>query len=257
MFVIALRLVMFAYAVVFFITGSLLLSSRITRHSQRIGLSLNAIRSCQWARRACRVFGLRTKRVSEGPRPQGGRLVVCNHMSYLDPVMLAAQEPSIFVTSREVEESGFLGSICSAAGCIFVDRRNRRNTSKDMDTVALLLKQGLVVSIFPEGTSTDGSMVKAFKSPLFEAAIQSGMPIEPRVFHYQRANNKPVTISNRDDICWYGDMTFLPHFIKTLCRSTLEAEFRQLGLIQSLGRDRRSLTKECEQLIRSSYIPII
>ena len=46
--------------------------------------------------------------------------------------------------------------------------------------------KGLVVSIFPEGTSTDGSSIKDLKARSFEAAIISGMPVEPRVFSYQR-----------------------------------------------------------------------
>ena len=94
--------------------------------------------------------------------------------------MLAAQEPSIFVTSREVEASGFLGNVCAAAGCVFVDRRNRRNTRSDMESIAELLRQGLVVSIF-QGTH-HGFLCEDFKSPLFEAAILSGIPLNRGFF---------------------------------------------------------------------------
>ena len=144
--------------------------------------------------------------------------IVCNHLSYLDVLILNSHLPSCFVTSQEVRETPGLGLISALAGCIFVERRNKLNIGAEISKLTLALKNGLNVCVFPEATSTNGERVLPFKKSLFQASINSETPVLPVTINYLSINNQPISSGNRDLLFWYGDMDFLPHLL-TVCSS--------------------------------------
>ena len=112
-------------------------------------------------------------------------LIVCNHLSYLDVLIISQFIPCSFVTSKEMKRTPFLGQLCSLGGCLFVDRQNRNNLSGEVQELTTALKNGLNVTIFPEATSTNGQCVIRFRRPLFQAAINSKSKVLPIVLNYQ------------------------------------------------------------------------
>ncbi len=143
---------------------------------------------------------------------KSGHLIVSNHLSYLDVLILSWLFPGCFVTSVEIRQTPFLGHITSLAGCLFVDRRSRQFLGQETLSLSSTLKSGQNVIVFPEGTSTDGETVLRFRQPLFRAAIHAGKDILPVSISYEEINHAPVTAQNRDQIFWYGSMTFGDHF---------------------------------------------
>src|SRR5262249_48814010 len=119
----------------------------------------------RWCRFACRVLGLSLK--SDGPVPRTG-LLVCNHLSYLDIITLSALVPCAFVAKLEVRRWPIFGWLARAAGTIFVDRSHRSATERGVEQIREALESGLLVVLFPEGTSTDGNTVLPFKSSLLQ-----------------------------------------------------------------------------------------
>src|SRR5262245_37813580 len=78
---------------------------------------------CRWG-----LFLLNVKVRRRGEHlPEGSALLVGNHLSYLDILLLCAETPTCFVTSNEIRDTPFLGLIVRMAGCLFVERRNRDN----------------------------------------------------------------------------------------------------------------------------------
>jgi lyso-ornithine lipid O-acyltransferase len=152
------------------------------------------------------------------------QLIVSNHLSYIDVLMMCSRMPSAFVTSKEVKESAFLGQIVCLAGCLFVERRNRSNLKGEIGELTEGLNSGINVTIFPEATSTNGEGVLRFKRPLFESSIVSNRPTLPVTINYVSISGKKVDTSNRDIVCWYGDMDFFPHFLLLLEQSEVVAE---------------------------------
>jgi lyso-ornithine lipid O-acyltransferase len=138
-------------------------------------------------------------------------LIVCNHLSYLDVLILCARYPACFVTSVEVRNTPVLGQLSELAGCLFVERRNRENLSKEVRDLTEALKREESVVIFPEATSTNGDEVLRFRRPLFQSALDSKKPILPLTLNYRSIDGAPITRSNRDLVCWYDDMTFIDH----------------------------------------------
>lgn len=148
--------------------------------------------------------------------------VVCNHLGYLDILVMASKLRASFVTSLEMRQTPFLGQLCEMGGCLYVDRRTRANLSREVEMLTEALKSGLNVCVFPEGTSGDGSEVLRFKRPLFRSAIDANAKTSVMCLNYVEINGEAVSTRNRDSLFWYGDMSFLPHlwnFFK--CKSVI------------------------------------
>lgn len=151
-----------------------------------------------------------TQEVKEG-KGSDNYLFVSNHLSYTDVLVICGYYPSCFVTSVEMKNTPFLGQICILGGCVFVERRNKRNLGQEVQEITDALKAGLDVVIFPEATSTNGEEVIRFRRPLFRAACDSQINVKPLTINYRFLDDEPVTLKNRDKVFWYGDMTFADH----------------------------------------------
>lgn len=162
-----------------------------------------------YAKFCLRFMGIEVKAQGLQQMPHG--LIVCNHLSYIDVLILAALKPACFVTSVEIKETPVLGQICQLAGCLFVERRSRQNLSQEVAELSYALKTGIPVLIFPEGTSTNGEEVLRFRRPLFQAALDAQVPVVALSLNYLELDGAYVNKHNRDKICWYGEMSFLPH----------------------------------------------
>lgn len=189
----------------------------------------------RWCRFASRVLGLSL--ASKGAIPNAG-LLVCNHLSYLDVIALSALVPCAFVAKREVRAWPLFGWLARAAGTIFVDRNRRSATARDVDQIQKALDSGLLVVLFPEGTSTDGNTVLPFKSSMLHGAVQSQIPIAAAGLDYH-LNHGSVA----DEVCYWRDMTLLPHLLNLFGKPIIDAEVR-FSPARVRGSDRKSVARE-------------
>jgi len=150
------------------------------------------------------------------PVSGSGRLLVANHLSYLDVLILVSLVRTSFVTSVEVRDTPGLGLIARLGGCIFVERRSRENLTNEVGEIARHLDIGENVTVFPEATSTNGDAVLPFKRAMFRSVEGRPIPVIPMAIRYTSAAGAPLSAANRDWICWYGSMDFLPH-LWSLC----------------------------------------
>ena len=139
--------------------------------------------------------------------PQTG-LLVCNHLSYLDIIVLSSIRPCVFVAKRDVAAWPLFGWLARAAGTIFVDRKNRFCSPAVVDCVRETISNGEVVVLFAEGTSSDGSTVLPFKSALLESAVQLRCPVATAAISYALDHG-----SVADEVCYWRDMTLVPHLL--------------------------------------------
>jgi len=146
-------------------------------------------------------------------------LVIANHVSYADIIVLSSLREFVFITSEEMGNTPFLGAITRYGGSLYTDRKKFVSLPKEIERFSQTARDGFRIVLFPEGTSTDGSKIKEFRSSLFEIARQAELDILPICINYLKIDNQPRSEANRDLICWYGDMDFLPHFTKLLGHS--------------------------------------
>jgi len=159
----------------------------------------------RWCRFACRVLGIRV--TTHGAMPRSG-LLVCNHLSYLDIIVLSSIRPCIFVAKRDVAGWPLFGWLAHAAGTIFVDRQRPLATAFAVNRIHAAIATGLPVVLFPEGTSSDGSTVLPFKSSLLESAVQLRCPVAAGTVGYALDHG-----SVADEVCYWRDMTLVPHLL--------------------------------------------
>lgn len=145
-----------------------------------------------------------------------GKLIVSNHMSYMDIFVLSSIFPTTYITSVEMKKTPVLGWICILAGCLFTERRKKFRSAKTMrneiNEISNLLHSGLCMTIFPEGGATNGEKVYPYKTTLFESAIQTRSKVLPICFNYEEINHQDFNHLNRDMIAWYDSTPFHIHF---------------------------------------------
>ncbi|MDR3740747.1 MAG: lysophospholipid acyltransferase family protein [Terracidiphilus sp.] len=169
-------------------------------------------------RRVLRSLGIHSEVV--GDPPQSG-VVVANHLSYLDVVILSSAMPCFFVAKAEIDKWPFFGWAARIGGTLFIDRSSLASATKVAAVIAERLALPVPVLFFPEGTSTDGSEVLRFHSRLFEPPVQAGAPITTATLRYLLLDG-----SDERDLCWFGDDAFLPHLWKALGTKGFTAEVR-------------------------------
>jgi len=179
-----------------------------------------------------------------------GLLIIPNHISYLDVIVVNALFPAVFVTSREIEETPVLGQVTSGAGCAFVERRHKQSLHRDIDQLSSLLNQGINVALFPEGTTSAGEQLLPFKKSLFEAAVRSRCQVVPVCIRYQTIDGQTFDASNRDTIAWYGSMQFFPHLWQLMMTKSVEVRLSVLGEVAFRGhRSRKRLADDARAKI--------
>jgi 1-acyl-sn-glycerol-3-phosphate acyltransferase len=175
----------------------------------------------RYSQLALAILGVEVKSNIKSEETQG-KLLLSNHMSYLDVLCISSLFPTLYVTSVEIRETPILGLICELSGCLFTERRHARRSAelmeRELKEVEGVLTDGFSLTLFPEGTSTNGSGILPFKTSLLEGALRGQVPIIPIVIRYEEIEGQKFFSQNCDVVCWYGKMNFFPHFIR-LCRS--------------------------------------
>lgn len=208
---------------------------------------------------AIKVFGVKVQ-VDGLEKIQGPTLIVGNHLSYIDILVLSSIYPSSYVTSIEVKHTPVLGQIVILAGCLFVERRNRDNLQNEIKDITNALKSGLNVTIFPEATSTNGEAVIRFRKPLYNAAKFSNTHITPICLNYTHVNGKKISTQTRDSVCWYDDMTFFPHLMDFSSLRSLNVSVKVLSPITNQSvqdKEALELAQTTHSAISEHYAPIM
>lgn len=183
-----------------------------------------------------------------------GRLIVANHLSYIDVLALASLVPSAFITSVELKHTALLGTLARLGGSIFVERRKPSGLKREIRDIADLLGQGLTVALFPEGTTSNGDRVQPFKNSLFDAAVAARADIVPLCFRYTKVNQARLNRQNRDAVFYYGGIPFLKHAPALLALRTIDVEVLVLKTIKVQDRTtRKELAALTHNAISAAY----
>jgi lyso-ornithine lipid O-acyltransferase len=191
-------------------------------------------------RRVGRIFQLEIQ--SAGAIPARG-LLVCNHISYVDILVLASLVPAVFVAKREVKSWPVMGWLAQLGGTVFVDRQRRTHVGEVNDEIRSALDDGGLVIVFPEGTSSDGRSVLPFKSSLLEPAAQQKHPLAVGRVRYLRADG-----GDDEAVAYWGDAVFFTHLLNLLEQDKIRANVR-FTPVTDHGNDRKELAQQLHALV--------
>jgi 1-acyl-sn-glycerol-3-phosphate acyltransferase len=203
-----------------------------------------------WARML--LARLAIKLVVKGALPQQGPLLlVANHISWLDIIVMHAARYCRFISKADVKHWPVVGTLASGAGTVFIERDSRRDAVRVVHHMAECLQQGDVLAVFPEGTTGDGQTVLPFHANLLQAAIAANAPIQPVALSFVDGPSGALSFAP----CYIGDDSLLTSLWRTLCADNVHAVVHYGTPQTADGRDRRAWAHDLRDTIQAMRAP--
>lgn len=219
--------------------------------ARRRGWAIQHAIQTGFCRMICAAIGVRVETLGALPA-MAPRFIVSNHVSWTDIIALASVAPLVFLAKSEVARWPVLGFLARLQGTVFVPRGSRKDIPRVNAELCRALREGRDLVVFPEGTSSDGGSVLAFRPAHFEALqhFDGEATLAPTAILYTDGV-KPI------DVGWYGDMTFLPHLWSLMKRGGVTCQVAFGEAITVCGNDRKALAAESERQVRGLHALLI
>jgi 1-acyl-sn-glycerol-3-phosphate acyltransferase len=173
--------------------------------------------------------------------------MVANHISWLDILVMHAARHCRFVSKSDVRDWPLVGMLATGAGTLFIERTRRKDALRMVKDMADAMRNGDVVAIFPEGTTSDGRELLPFHANLIQAAILANAPVQPLSIQFKDAQTGQISWGP----CYIGEDTLLGSMWRTLKSPPILAVVHFGEPQQAHGRDRRAWAHDLrEQVIR-------
>jgi 1-acyl-sn-glycerol-3-phosphate acyltransferase len=198
-------------------------------------------------------IGVAVRGENNVPRDRGV-LLVCNHLSYIDILVLSSILPCLFVTAVEWRRAPFVGWMARVGGSVFVRRDRRSGLGSEVETVAKALEEGLIVVLFPEATSSDGSRLLPFKTSLFAAAERARSCVVPACIRYTHVNGEPLGKRTARLVHFHRPMRFFGHALRVPFLRSIRVALDVLPPVERTAwKTRKELSQVCRERIEEAY----
>ena len=174
-----------------------------------------------WHWCVCKIMGIKVV-VKGTPASHGPTFFVSNHLSYLDIPVIGQTLTTYFIAKKEVETWPLFGWLSKLQKTLFI-KRNTDGLEKAASDITRHIEQNHSLTIFPEGTSSDGQRVLPFKSSLFAVFFNKGKPetnveIQPFTIRLAEIDGKaPQSEEDYNIYAWHGEMELPPHLWTFAC----------------------------------------
>ncbi|MEP6941408.1 MAG: lysophospholipid acyltransferase family protein [Betaproteobacteria bacterium] len=200
----------------------------------------------RWSVKLLRIMNI-DSRVRGIPSWAGNVLVVANHISWLDIFVLNTIEPGRFIAKAELASWPLVGHLIAGCGTLFLDRSSRRDAHRINEQARSVLAAGDTITIFPEGTTTDGTTLLAFHGSLLQPVVDAAGDVQPIAIRYC---NQDGTYNATP--AYVGDTTFMASFWRVLGERRLVVEVTLPPPIPAAGRHRRQLSEQAQRAISAA-----
>lgn len=169
----------------------------------------------RYSKAICWLINLKVTRIGH-TAPAG--LLVSNHLSYIDPFLIASQTPVIFVAKHDIRDWPWGGILTRCGGTLYINRGQRADVSRMTEGIQERADAGVPVGLFLEGTTSDGSHVLPFHPGLLQPAVDHGWKILPCAVTYRVAET-----GSPEGISWYNDTPLFTHLWQLMQYTSIEA----------------------------------
>jgi len=205
-----------------------------------------------WSRRMLELMGI-TLVVQGTPPAKGPALLISNHLSWLDITTIHAARHVRFVSKSDVKSWPLIGTLSNGSGTLYIERERRRDALRVVHHMTDALRNGDLIGVFPEGTTSDGRGLLPFHANLLQASISSGAPVVPAALRFADAATGETSQAPR----YVDDDNLVVSLWNTLRAPPLLAIVRFGEPQDPHGRDRRawaqSLHEDVQQLRRETH----
>ena len=136
----------------------------------------------RWARHLIHSMGIRIHQ--KGIPPTFPCLLLCNHRSHIDPILLLTEVMAFPVSKAEVEKWPLLGYGAKASGILYLRRESLSSRGKTLADIRSVIRSGFPILLFPEGTTHGTPGTGPFQRGVFQLAAKEGIPIVPVAMEY-------------------------------------------------------------------------
>lgn len=199
-----------------------------------------------WSQRLLAILGVRLE--ITGPTAMNG-LLVANHISWLDVFVISSIAPATFVCKSEVRAWPLIGLLCARTDTVFLERGNRAAAVRVNQTLTGKLRNGEQVAVFPEGTTSTGDSLLAFRAALLQSAIDAQIHVQPLVLCYRDAQGENATAA-----AYCGETSFWQSLCAIATAPEITAHVKILGKLATEDRTRRDLCMQAHALIGSCLV---
>ena len=160
-------------------------------------------------RYTARVVGARIKVV--GTPLRRDVFFIANHVSWIDILAMAGASGTAFVAKYELSQVPVIGWLCSLNRTVFVKREHRMGVAEQINALKEALADNWSVTVFPEGTVTDGHSLLPFKSSMISVLEPPppGVMVQPVVVDYG---------PNSEEIGWIGEESGAHNAMRIMAR---------------------------------------
>lgn len=198
-----------------------------------------------WSLRMLQILGIPLQ-VEGAPPARGPVLLVANHLSWLDILVLHAARYCRFVSKSDVKYWPLLGTLATGGGTLYIEREKRRDAMRVVHHMRESLAAGEILAVFPEGTTGDGRELLPFHGNLIQAAISIDAPVQPAALRFV----DQATGEDSDGPLYLGDDTLLTSLWRTLGGPPFVAKVRFGEPQKAAGRDRRQWSEDLREAVQ-------
>jgi len=196
-----------------------------------------------WSKTTLDVLGVEVK-VFGDMAHKGPLLLVSNHISWLDILLLYSVLPIRFVAKVEIRGWPVVGRLSQLLGTVFIFRESLRDMTRVNRELVAILHEGFSVAVFPEGATTDGLQMQPFHPGLLQSAIVAQVPIQPVAIRYLRLDGSICAEAAYD-----GDKTLWQTLQGVCAQQQVLAQITFTDLVLPAAQHRRELAVMTHQKI--------
>lgn len=189
----------------------------------------------------------------DGDTPSTPFLLVSNHLSYVDILLLGAHLEAVFLARHDIAGWPVIGWAAERLGTVFINRRDFGDLQAVNAAIAAVVRRGDGLIVFPEGTSTAGRHVAPFRSPVLQPAASLTLPVAYAALSYATPDVDPPA---HEAVCWWGDADFAPHFWQMLQLSRIDAMLT-FGPDRVTETDRKLLAQALHGKVSALFRPVV
>ncbi len=201
----------------------------------------------RWSRQFLAMLGIETRvhwRHDDGL--PGNRLIVANHVSWLDIFVLNSLQPARFIAKADLRRMPIVGRLIADVGTLFIERERRRDTHTVNRHTVEALARGDLVAVFPEGTTSDGRGLLKFHSSLLQSIVDAEGHVQPIAIRYRTPRDEYT-----DAPAYVGELSLMGSFWRVTGERALVAELHLMPPLPAQASHRRDLSSAAAEAIRT------
>lgn len=207
----------------------------------------------KWARKLLEILNVQLTCTGSLPPEEDQRVIlIANHISWLDIMIILTLYPARFVAKTEILGWPVLNILCRKVGTIFIERERRNDTIRVNQDICTALIAGDSIAIFPEGRTSDGTVLLHFHASLLQSAVAVQASLYPVAISYYDTAGAPNTRVA------YVNLTIVESLKLILAQPVIKTEMVFLDPIGCEGKNRRELVRLAEHAIAETLqLPVV